>query len=369
MNILIVDNSIATTGALNCALNEAELLSGKHKFVFVMPSRTTQRQRIEEHGFTVYQLPMVEIARSVPAFMKYFPALLRNTIAIKKILRKEKIDVFQANDFYNMLGVTSKLTGYKGKLITYVRFIPDVMPASLRKIWTKLAQKHSDKVIGVSKTVLEQLPPDPNTIFIYDPIEFAEKLPAKAPSTNDGPVKILYISNYIRGKGQEHAVEAFAKAYEKNKNIRLQFTGGDMGLDKNKEFKQQLQDRVAELGLSDVVTFTGYAPNVEDEIKKADIMLNFSEAESFSMTCSEAAYYGTSLIATRCGGPEEIIVDKVTGLLVPRKDTDVMAEAMLVLANDANLRNEYAAAGKKLVLEKFTAKKFVQELSDVLQAI
>ena len=46
-----------------------------------------------------------------------------------------------------------------------------------------------------------------------------------------------------------------------------------------------------------------------------------------------------------------------------------MSEAILTLANDANLRNTYADAGKKLVLEKFTAKTFVQELENVLQEI
>jgi L-malate glycosyltransferase len=368
VNIIIVDNSIATTGALNCAVNEAELLSGKHRFVFVLPTQTTQQKKLEEKGFKVYTLPMVEVAKSASALLKYFPTLIRNTIAIKKILKKEKIDVFQANDFYNMLGVMSKFLGFKGKLITYVRFIPDVMPQSLRKIWISLAQKHSDKVIGVSKTVLEQLPANSNTIFIYDPIEFKEIFPEKIPVTAN-TVNILYLSNYIRGKGQEHAVEAFAKAYEQNKNIRLQFTGGDMGLDKNKQFKQELQNRTTELGLQDVITFTGYAANVETEIKKADIVLNFSEAESFSMTCSEAAYYGTSLIATRCGGPEEIIVDKVTGLLVPRKDINAMSEAILTLASSADLRRTYAEAGKKLVKEKFTAKKFMKELNNVLETI
>src|SRR5690606_28590478 len=130
----------------------------------------------------------------------------------------------------------------------------------------------------------------------YDPVQLAESLPGKT-YTNDGPLEILYLSNYIQGKGQDSAIEAFAKAYANNKNIRLEFAGGDMGLAKNAQFRERLERRVNELGLSGVINFAAFSADIERVIKQADIMLNFSEAESFSMTCLEAAYYGTPLIA------------------------------------------------------------------------
>lgn len=365
MNILIVDSSIAFTGAFNCAVTEAELLSGNHEFSFVLPQQSNLRPYLEQKGFKVHMLPMVEIRKSLTSMVTYLPALYKNARLLKKIVQQEQIDVVQMNDFYNLLGMMLKRMGYTGKLITYVRFLPMSRPAPLRKLWTTYAQRYSDKVITVSKVAMSQLPPHPNTSFIYDPINLQEKLSPK--EYTPGPtVNILFQGNYIRGKGQDAGLEAFAIAYRSNPAIRLTFSGGDMGLEKNREYKEQLQNRVKELGLEQVVTFTAFAPSVEQGVKNADIVLNFSESESFSMTCLEASFFGTALIATRCGGPEEIIVDGETGFLVPLHDYPAAAEAILKLAGDAGLRKSFATAARQRVMREFPAEKFVVEFEKIL---
>jgi glycosyltransferase involved in cell wall biosynthesis len=310
----------------------------------------------------------VEISRSVKSIFKYVPYLLANAIRLRGIIKKEKIEVVQANDFYNLLGVVLKMIGTKAKLITYIRFLPSAMPESLRNIWIRLAHKYADRVIAVSQAVINELPLHPSNTLIYDPVKFTERYPPKRNEDN-GTVRILYMANYINGKGQQYALEAFANAYAKNNTLRLKFTGGDMGLEKNKQFKRDLQQTAAQLGVKDVVAFEAFSPVAEHEVKSADIALNFSLSESFSMTCLEAAFYGTSLIATRCGGPEEIIQDKVSGLLVPIKDVAAMTEAILILANDRELRNQYASAGQQYVRSRFAVEKFVAEFEDVLKNI
>lgn len=364
MNILIIENSIDFTGAFRCALNEAMLLSDKHRFIFVIHTGSKVAPLLQQKGFKYYMLPMLEVKKSIPVMMAYPFRLLTNTWKLKSIIRKEKIDVVQANDFYNLLGAALKVFGYNGKLLTYVRFVPATIPAPFRGIWVTAAQKYANTVIAVSDTVLEQLPYNENTIRIYDPANLTETITAK--ENTSGIIQLLYLSNYIRGKGQDYALEAFIIAYAQNPNLRLKYVGGDMGLEKNKLFRKLLEEKVASLGLSEVITFSSFSEHIEAEIKHADIVLNFSNAESLSMTCLEAAYYGTPLIATRCGGPEEIIKDKETGLLVPVADVDAMAEAILTLSNDAALRNKYAAAGKIYVREKFSTQHFITQFENIL---
>jgi len=365
LNILIIDNSVAFTGAFKCALNEAELLSGKHRFIFVLSEQSKLKKTLEDKGFKVYQLPMVEIKRSIPVLLLYPLMLLRNTIALRSIVKHEQVDIVQVNDFYNLLGAMLKVFGYKGKLLTYVRFLPSVMPGVLRKIWIKYGLKYSHRMIAVSDAVLNQLPDNPKAVRLYDPVQLAENEPAK-PAYVGPKVSVLYLSNYIRGKGQDAALAAFIKAYEKNKNLTLTFMGGDMGLEKNKEFQNELEEIAREAGLSDVVTFAPFNSNVESAIKAADIVLNCSEAESFSMTCLEAAYYGTALIATRCGGPEEIIDNGKTGITVPVKDINAITEALLLLSNDANLRNEYAVNGRAYVKNKFNIEQYKKGFEQII---
>lgn len=364
MNILIIDNSVDFTGAFKCAVSEADLLSDKHNFVFVIGYKSKLKKHLEEKGYKVYQLHLVEIKKSIPILLIYPIMLLKNTFTLLHILKTENIALVQVNDFYNLLGAFAKKFGYKGKLFTYVRFLPSVMPGILRKLWVKQGLKHSDKMVAVSDAVLKQLPKNEKAIKLYDPIKLSESLPSKEYKETK-EVNILYLSNYIRGKGQDAAVEAFKIAYKKCPTLRLTFVGGDMGLAKNADFKQELIDTCNAAGLSDVVSFKAFNPNVEEEIKAADIVLNFSEAESFSMTCLEAAFYGTPLIATRCGGPEEIIDDGKTGITVPVKDTEAMTSAILSLANNFELRKQYAIEGKKYVAEKFSIDNYRKEFDQL----
>lgn len=366
MTILIIDNSVAFTGAFKCAVNEVQLLRERHEFVFVIPEESNQYTYLQEQGFTVYRLPLREIKKSPTALLAYPFALLRNTAALRKIVRKHDVDVVQVNDFYNLLGAMLKLTGFKGKLLTYVRFLPSAIPAPLRKLWTRVAQRYSHRVIAVSDAVLQQLPPNENTIRIYDPVHLSETLPAVS-NTNGDIIQFLYLGNYIQGKGQDYAVQAFAQAYQQNKNIRLRFAGSDMGLEKNARFKQGLQDEVLAKGLQDVVSFDGFATHVERDIKAADVVLNFSDSESFSMTCLEASFYGRPVIATHCGGPEEIINDGKTGLLVNKAAIDEMSAAILRLAADAGLRERMDTAGKTYVSEKFNTQHFITAFENMLQ--
>ncbi len=367
MTILIIDNSIAFTGAFKCALNEAELLSGEHRFIFALPNNSTLVQTLRDKGITVYTIPMVEIKRSISRLLLYPFALLRNTISLLKIIRKEQVAVVQVNDFYNMLGVMVKIFGFKGKLLTYVRFLPSVMPGLLRNLWVTCGLRYSHRMIAVSDAVLNQLPEHTKAMRIYDPVQLTETLPEKDYAAKV-PISILYLANYIQGKGQDAALEAFAQSYEQNKNIRLTFMGGDMGLEKNRTFRQSLEEHTKELGLTDVVQFAPFNSNIETSIKEADIVLNFSEAESFSMTCLEAAFYGTTLVATRCGGPEEIINNGYTGITVPIKNINAMSDAILRLAGDTALRKQYATAGKAYVRNKFNTEEYKQQMRQILTA-
>ena len=65
-------------------------------------------------------------------------------------------------------------------------------------------------------------------------------------------------------------------------------------------------------------------------------MLNFSESESFSMTCLESLYYGTPLIATDSGGPAELFKHGESGHLVPNRDVQAMAKAWPFLHTAGN---------------------------------
>ena len=345
-------------------MNEAGILSGEHKFIFVVPDNSKVVPVLKKENVPFYTLPLREISRSLKTIIYPF-FLAQNFLKLRKIIKQERIDIVQINDFYNLLGACLKATGYKGKLITYVRFLPSVMPALLRNFWINTAQRYSYKLVAVSDAVLKQLPPHKNNIRIYDPALLSEKYNNGLPDAKQD-ILLLYLANFTNGKGQDHALEAFNIAYKQNPKLRLKFVGGNMGLKKNEEYRQRLIHRVNELGLQPVVFFEHFTTDIEKEIKSAAIVLNFSEAESFSMTCLEAGYYGLPVIATKCGGPEEIILHDRTGLLVEKRNIDMMAEAILALADNEIRRVQLGTAARQYVREKFSTDNFKQALSQIL---
>lgn len=364
LNILVIDNSVDFTGAIKCALNEAEILREHHRFIFILPRGSSLVKTAEHKGFEVYTLPLRELNRSLSAILTYPFFLLRNVRALQKIVKREKVDVVQINDFYNLLGLGLKISGFRGRILTYVRFLPTTFPSYLSKIWLIAAQKASYKIIAVSKAVLNCLPKHEKNILIYDSVQLDEK---HIDIRVHGHVQFLYVGNYIRGKGQDAALVAFAHAHEKNADIRLKFVGSDMGLQKNRDFLNFLTTRAEELGCATYITFEGFCSDVEKAMKQADVILNFSEGESFSMTCLEASFYKRPVVATRCGGPEEIIVDGKTGFLVPVHDIHAMCARMLLLADNSGKRTEMGAAGRDYVTTHFSVEGFKEAFLALLQ--
>ena len=116
-----------------------------------------------------------------------------------------------------------------------------------------------------------------------------------------------------------------------------------------------------------MVTCDGYSTDVELDIKHADIVLNFSESESFSHTCLEACAYGRPIIATRCGGPEEIVATMVCrACWCHVKDVQTMGAALLRLSKDQALRDSMGQAGRRIVHERFSERRFVEGWHQIL---
>ncbi|MBT2558545.1 glycosyltransferase family 4 protein [Hymenobacter sp. ISL-91] len=344
-------------------------MSSEYSFKFVLPAGSQARATLAHRGYATYEIPFIEISRRPKDLLLYVPMLLLNGWRLAALVRRERAAAVHMNDFYNLTGVIARLlTGRP--LITHVRFLPHTQLQPLARTWRWVAEHLAQRVVCVSEAVYSYFRPLPQVQVVFDPIPEGEKYPPTdlAPRP-DGTVRLLFLGNYIMGKGQNFAVEAFKAAYAQQPNLRLHFAGGDMGLEKNRAYRRQLEATVAAAGLTQVVTFGSFVQDVEAAIKQADIVLNFSESESFSLTCLDALYFGTPLIATDCGGPAELFESGRSGLLVPNRDVPAMTQALLRLAADAELRREFAAAGREFVRHKFRAAATYEQLGKLYSEV
>lgn len=128
-------------------------------------------------------------------------------------------------------------------------------------------------------------------------------------------------------------LEAFAKAFKNEPNVKLRIGG-------NGEERLNLEAQAKRLGIEDQVNFLGMLSRsrVSEEMENMDAFVLGSRYETFGVVVIEALAKGKPVIATRCGGPEDIIREQ-DGLLVPTDDVDTMAAAMQKLYSTSNQYN------------------------------
>jgi glycosyltransferase involved in cell wall biosynthesis len=360
--ILIIENSSALTGALISIIRSSSLLATGFDFIFILPTGSMAVQYVSHAGFEVHEFPMKELRKKASSVLVYLPFLLSNSLRLFRLIKKLNVDLINVNDFYNLLPASYKFLGGKIPYVCYVRFLPSKFPKTLVRFWCACHERYASKMIAVSEVVKRELPVKDNVVVI------GNELPSDdVPFTLSRSNIILYPANYIRGKGHEYALQSFVLINQKYPSWKLKFVGGDMALQKNKDFKIELIQLARTLDIEKQVELHDLAENISEEYLEASFVLNFSESESFSMTCLEAMFYGRPVIATRSGGPSEIIDQNKTGILVDINDVAAMAKAMDYLIVNSDKREIMAQHAYLSVREKFSYANTVEKLGEVYE--
>jgi L-malate glycosyltransferase len=351
--IYIIDGSVDRTGALEAVRRQAASLTDSAQCVLVVPSANALTREQSPEFAKILRLPMVPLRRSLACVILYLPALLFCGWRLRRMLKADRCTRLQVNDFYLMQGAMARLLGYRGTLLTWIRIDP-VRFGRIGRTWLRIARKVSDGIVVVSHFIARQIGEGEGTLLVYDPYPEQRVEPA-APESSE---RLVFIGNYIRGKGQDVAIAAFARIADRFPNARLELFGGDMGLKKNRAYRLDLEDQARRTSAADRIVFGGFVADTREALRGARAALILSESESFSLTCQEASACGLPVVATRCGGPEEIVEDGVTGFLVEVGDVEATAERMASLLADPALAGEMGRRGAALVAQRFSTDAF-----------
>lgn len=116
---------------------------------------------------------------------------------------------------------------------------------------------------------------------------------------------------------------------------------------------QRLLQQVNRLNLAENIRFEGHTDRVPEQLKASDLFVLSSREEGFGLVVAEAMLAGKPVVSTRCGGPEDIIVDGTTGYLVPPNDPGALADAILKVLEDPEHARQMGREGLKRVLQHF----------------
>jgi glycosyltransferase involved in cell wall biosynthesis len=172
------------------------------------------------------------------------------------------------------------------------------------------------------------------------------------------------IGNIRPAKGYEFFLRAARQVVDAQPHCRFVIVGegGVEGMRRLQALRQQL-------GLQEVVHFAGFRADTAAVLRNLDLYLLSSVSEGFSIACIEAMACGLPVVATRSGGPEEIIEDGRDGLLVPAASAEALAHAVLSLLAEPVRRRKMAACATASVARRFALQTMLDSYTDLYQRI
>jgi glycosyltransferase involved in cell wall biosynthesis len=241
----------------------------------------------------------------------------------------------------------------------------------------RFASRWIDTAIGMTDEIVEHVRARGvrarRFLTVFDGIDVAPSQPGSGAAVRrefgipaDAPM-VGIVGHIQDWKGQLLAVEAVARARKRVPELRCLVVGGVHR--RGAEYAAKLRARIAEPDLRDHVVMTGSRRDVLACMDAMDVVLHASDREPFGRVMIEAMAVGRPVIAPREGGPIVIVVDGETGLLVPPRDPDALADAIVALMTDPAKRAAMGRAGRARVESVFGIRAHARAMEKVFDEV
>jgi glycosyltransferase involved in cell wall biosynthesis len=133
--------------------------------------------------------------------------------------------------------------------------------------------------------------------------------------------------------------------------------------------RADIERAVTESGLGDSVELLGRREDVPDILATVDGVVSASVDEALPTALIEAGASGLPVVASDAGGTREIVVDGVTGRLVPLRDVPALTDALLEVIGNPELAAAFGAAGRAQAEDKYSMRTWVDKLDHLYQEV
>jgi glycosyltransferase involved in cell wall biosynthesis/SAM-dependent methyltransferase len=238
--------------------------------------------------------------------------------------------------------------------------------------WTKRSLKNAQKIIAVSTAQKNNIAPylaknhQEKLEVIYNGVDTNFFYPPKQWTPNPKNPNLVFVGSYEPIKNLPILFKAVAKIRQQIPKISLTIIGEAQ----TPKEKEQLEILISQLALNDCIKLLGRQnrENVARIIReKTDILVLPSKAETFGCVLAEALASGKPVVATQCGGPEDIITEKFVGRLAKNNDVDDLTRALMEVIE--NLDTFSLQRIQKYAEEWFGFESISQKIENVYKAI
>ena len=293
---------------------------------------------------------------------------------LNHLLKQEQADIVFTHGFNGaiVMMIERLLCGNKTKLICSYHgayHAPTPIKKLLSPIYNTLPvfiyKKYAHKVICVenisNKYLVSKGVNQSKVVTIHNGItDIKDVIPVNI-SSHINNISLITASRITPEKGIVYLLEALSILKQKKLSFHYYMIGEGPEL-------ENLKNRTIELQLDSYVSFIGYQHNIPQWLAACDIFVLPSLNECHSIAILEAMRAGKAIIATEGGGNGESIENNLSGLLVPAKNCNVLADALYKLISDEKLRKTLGENARKRFLYLFTEEVMQQNLIKALQS-
>ena len=327
-----------------------------------------------------------EISRPGAGKLSRLAGALQNLSALPSLarlawlIRTKRIDLVHSTDrprdalFSTLL---ARLGGCRSVLHVHIKWDVGIGRA------TKWAVQHCAGIIAISQFARRSMLDgglndkkiytclNSTDMALFDPQRVPHDTFYKRLKLPDNVLLVGIVARIMLWKGHLELVEAMAKVCAAVPNARLVIIGKEDKLATltGDSFEAKVRARIAELGLASKVIWAGWHDDMPAVMAALDVLAVPSWEEPFGLVVTEGMAMERPVVGFASGALPEILTDGVEGLLVPVRDSNAMADALIALLQNPDRRAEMGRKGRERVLQEFTPRRQATEMTAIYRQI
>lgn len=310
------------------------------------------------------------------AIMRWLSYFIPCIVSLVRLIRRNKVDIVHVNGIMNVqVSLAAKLS--EAKLVWHLNDVRN--PKLLKPILFPLLYFLPDRVATASEVVHKNYfgkgkNSANNATILYPPVDTTKFHPGynvegiRSELRLKGQDKIVgTVGNINPAKGYEYFFSAAKLVKQAFPEVKFLIVG--KRLETQEKYWQRLHTLIVDLEIEDDIILAGYRADIPQVTNAMDIFVLASVLEAAPIVVLEAMACAKPVIATGVGGVPELVIDGETGILVPPKQPEAIAKAVLYLLNHPKKAGEMGLKGRQRVTDHFSLEMCAQRHEEIYNMV
>lgn len=311
------------------------------------------------------QIPVIESELYYYARRTGLRRYLHSLLKLVSLVRSFRPDIIHCNSY------RAAHWGIPLALLLGVRVVCHIRDARYTR-WSAWLMKHSPRsvrFIAISSAVRQALlsvgVDSARIDVIHNCSDLKAFYPGVMPASDIVAKRGLRLGVFGRIEERKRVVDAVEAVGLLDESVDPHlFIVGDAWTENGAAVERALRSRIRELGIENRVTFTGYRTDIPEIIAALDMVLMPAEDEPFARVVLEGMCMEKPVIGTRSGGVPEVVEDGMSGLLVPPRDPQALAQAIRSLVDDPAAARRLAQHGRLRAINEFSVESHLRRVEE-----